>query len=208
MACSAAVLAAAAFAVPAWTAAKKPMKPAAVPAAPLTDMALGNPKAPVKLVEYAAVSCPHCAHWAETNLPVIQAKYINTGKVRYVLRETPIHGEIDTLGYRVARCGGPSKYFTVVDTLFRSQPEYLFKDENNPAVVPWLINAGAKAGMSEGQVKTCVNDKAADMALEKHEVDESNAAHIDETPTFTVNGKKVEDPTLENVEKAINEAAN
>ncbi len=202
-----AALAALAFAVPALTAAKHAAAPAhRAPAAPLTDMAQGNPKAKVVVIEYAAVSCPHCAHWEENSFPTLKAKYIDTGKVRYILRETPIHGPIDTLGYRVARCGGTQKYFTVVDQLFRSQDEFLFKDENNPQVLPWLINAGVKAGMTEAQVNACIGDKAADAALEKHETDQSNAAHIEETPTFTVNGKKVEEPTLEHVEAAIDAA--
>jgi protein-disulfide isomerase len=204
---SAAAVAAMAAIVVAPVLAKPAAKPAAAPGPALTDMALGNPKAPVVVIEYAAVSCPHCAHWNEEYLPTLKAKHIDTGQVRYILRETPIHGAIDVLGYRVARCGGPSKYFTVVDNLFKGQNAYLFKDENNPDGLGWLVNAGVKSGLTEAQVKACISDKAADAALDKRDTDLSNANHIEETPTFVVDGKKIDEPTPAKIEAAIAAAA-
>src|SRR6185503_7987265 len=88
---------------------------AAAPAAE-DGMARGNPKAKVTVVEYASVGCPHCGNWARNVWPEFRARYVDTGKVRFVLREA-ITGdaELATAGFLTARCAGPAKYFQVVD---------------------------------------------------------------------------------------------
>jgi len=95
----------------------------AAPAKPPADYSLGSPKAKVQVVEYASLSCPHCAKFNEEVFPAFKAKYVDTGQVRYTLREmlTP-PAEVAAAGFLLARCAGPAKYFGVVDAVFRSQP--------------------------------------------------------------------------------------
>src|SRR5947209_4959228 len=114
------VLAAAGLALAAGQAA------AGVPAEAVNgDMSLGNPKAAVRVVEYASASCPHCAHFNETVFPAFRKKYIDTGRVQYTLKEflTP-PAEVAAAGFLVARCGGRAKYFTILDQVFRSQAQW------------------------------------------------------------------------------------
>src|ERR1700761_6445601 len=85
------------------------------------DMSLGNPKAKVQVIEYASMACPHCGHFNETIFAPFKAKWVDTGKVRYTLREMltePVN--VAAAGFMIARCAGPQKYFTVVDQVFRS----------------------------------------------------------------------------------------
>src|SRR4051812_10112335 len=89
------------------------------------DMSLGSPKAKVRVVEYASLSCPHCARFNDEVFPAFKAKYVDTGKVRYTLREMlPPPAEVAAAGFLLARCAGPGKYFKVVDEVFRSQSRW------------------------------------------------------------------------------------
>src|ERR1700749_2126770 len=96
---------------------------AAPPVASLAEeMSMGNPKAPVTVVEYASASCPHCAAFNNDVFPEFKKKYIDTGKVRYAFREflTP-PAEFAALGFLTARCAGDKKYFPLLDALFHAQ---------------------------------------------------------------------------------------
>src|SRR5690606_7904485 len=82
------------------------------------DMAIGPAKAKVTVIEYASVTCSHCADWSTNVFPAFKQKFVDTGRVRFVLRELPTQPpELATAGFLVARCAGPAKYFTVVDAL-------------------------------------------------------------------------------------------
>src|SRR6185312_5071476 len=80
------------------------------------DMSMGSPKANIQVLEYASLACPHCGHFNETIFPALKAKYIDTGKVRYTLKEMITEpATVAVAGFLIARCAGPDKYFTVVD---------------------------------------------------------------------------------------------
>jgi protein-disulfide isomerase len=99
---------------------------AAVPAESVKgDMSLGDPKAKVQVTEYASASCPHCAHFDETVFPAFKAKYIDTGRVHYTLKEflTP-PAEVAAAGFLLARCGGTATYFPILHGVFKSQAEW------------------------------------------------------------------------------------
>ena len=92
------------------------MKPEALP-----DMAMGDEKAPVTIIEYASMTCPHCAHFQEATFPEIKKRYIETGKVRWIFREFPLDN-LAAAAFMLARCAGKDdseKYFALIDTLFR-----------------------------------------------------------------------------------------
>jgi len=152
------------------------------------DMTQGKADAPVTLIEYASVTCPHCAAWNAEVFPAFKAKYIDTGKVKYVLREAPIHGAPDVAGFMVARCAGKDKYFQVVDGLMRSQPDMGASLENIRDVI---LKVGESAGMSEQSIVKCLNDDKTSAAAQKRADKEMKEFDIGGTPTFVLKGKKI-----------------
>jgi protein-disulfide isomerase len=179
-----------------------PAKHAAKPAAPAGDMSLGSPKAKVQVVEYASLSCPHCARFNAEVLPAFKAKYVDTGQVRYTLHEmlTP-PAEVAAAGFIMARCAGPSKYFDVVDAVFKSQPRWGDGD-----IKPIFLDIAKQNGLSEAQFDACMQDKAALDNLQAR-VQAAIDAGVNATPTFVVNGKKYEgEMTLDQLDAAIAEA--
>jgi protein-disulfide isomerase len=153
----------------------------------LPDMALGQPTAPITIVEYSSLTCPHCADFAENVFPMLQSKYIDTGKVRFVSREFPL--EIKAAGASMlARCsaGGDSqKYFDATTMLFKQQQALLEHTTDT------LKAVGGKFGMSEEAVEACVKDNA---LLDKIKADQDFAydkLKVDATPTFFINGERV-----------------
>src|SRR3984893_11436443 len=92
-------------------------------AGPAGDIMIGSDKAPVTIIEYASMTCPHCAHFEETTLPELKKRYIDTGKVRYVMREFPLDA-LAAAGFMLARCAGQDKYETIAETLFAKQADW------------------------------------------------------------------------------------
>ena len=154
------------------------------------DMSLGNPKAKVKLVEYASLSCTHCAVFNNEVFPAFKKKYIDTGKVHYTLREilTP-PAQVAAAGYLTARCAGKDKYFTVVDAVFRGHDE-MVKTGDARAV---LVAAAQAGGLSEAQFEACLSDEAALQALNARVSRNAKQGEIAGTPTFVFNGVKVKE---------------
>src|SRR5262249_23686019 len=153
----------------------------------LPDMALGPANAPVTIVEYSSLTCPHCAAFAANVFPMLQLKYINTGKVRFVSREFPL--EIKAAGASMlARCaanGDASRYFDAIGMLFRQQQELVEHTTDT------LKAVGSKFGMSEEAVENCEKDNA---LLDKIKADLDFAydtLKVDATPTFFINGERV-----------------
>lgn len=176
-------------------------------AAPAMDeKSLGNPKAKVVVVEYASLSCGHCAAFHNEVFPAFKKKYVDTGKVRYVLREILTEpADFATAGFLTARCSAPDKYFAVVGEIFRSFPE-LVKTGDARAV---LLRAGAIGGLDGAKISACLNDEAARQALEARVEAGAEEGQVTGTPTFVINGKKVSDHamTLAELDAAIAAAA-
>lgn len=152
-----------------------------------SEMSMGNAKAKVTMVEYASVTCSHCARFNQDVFPAFKKKYVDTGRVRYVFREflTPPE-QIAAAGVLVARCAGPAKYFNVLDSLFRTQ-ETLFQTQDARA---WLFNTAKSAGLTEAQAKACIEDEGALKALNDRVQGAINKEKISGTPTFLFNGRK------------------
>jgi protein-disulfide isomerase len=169
------------------------------------DMSLGKADAPVTVVEYASVSCSHCARWNKDVFPAFKAKYIDTGKVRYVFREfiTP-PPQLAAAGFLLARCAGKDKYFGVLDQVFHAQDE-IFRtgDIRTP-----LVAIAAQAGMTEQAFNACVSDEKALNALNSRVEKWATSAKITGTPTFDVNGKRLDgEQTMATFDAAIAAAA-
>ena len=169
------------------------------------DMSMGDAKAPVKMVEYASASCVHCAAFNNEVFPAFKAKYIDTGKVHYTLKEfltPPV--EMAAAGFLTARCAGKDKYFSVLDAVYHSQQEmFQSGDIRGP-----LLRIAQSAGMTESQFNACITDETALKALNARVEKAGREDKITGTPTFVVNGKQVAsgEVTLQQLDTAIAEA--
>jgi protein-disulfide isomerase len=164
----------------------------AAPAASPDDMSMGNPKAKIEVIEYASLSCPHCAHFNEAVFPTLKAKYIDTGKVRYTLKEMLTEpATVAAAGFMMARCAGPDKYFKVVDEVFRSQPRW---QQGN--IKPILQDIGAANGVDAAKFDACLKDQAAIDAVTARAQRAAEQDGVNSTPTLFINGKRIENTPL------------
>jgi protein-disulfide isomerase len=158
----------------------------------LSDMALGPANAAVTIVEYASMTCPHCAAFTENVFPKIKTDFIDTGKIRFVFREFPLDIKA-AAGSMLARCiakDDSGKYFAVVDLLFKSQAEWA-----GPKTTETLKRIGKQAGLTEKNVEDCLKDQA---MLDKISADQKYATDVlkvNSTPTFFINGEMVKGET-------------
>ena len=164
------------------------------------DMSVGaGEDAKVTVVEYASVTCGHCAVWNEEVWPEIKTKYVDNDKIRFVFREFPTPPQdIAVAGFLIARCAGPDKYFDVVHDIMASQKEW----QAGVAPRSTLVRAAAAAGLSQEQTETCIRDKAAIEEM-SNRIKAGIDAGVNSTPTFIVNGTKVIDTSLSGLSEAI-----
>ncbi len=151
------------------------------------DRTLGSPKAPILMVEYAAPTCPHCAHFDMDVFPLLKQKYIDTGKVHYVLRVFPL-GAADIAAEAMARCLPEDNYFQFLDLLWRNQvkwdPEFRVPD-----VHAGLVQMGRIAGMSAEKVDSCIGNQQESQTIAQVGQDATNKYGVNSVPTFVVNGQ-------------------
>ncbi len=172
------------------------------------DMDMGNKAAKVTVVEYASVGCPVCAAWQKEVYPAFKAKYIDTGKVHYVFREMLVGGgsevTVASAGFLMARCSGKDKYFAINDAVFAAQPG-VFETPRET-----LLEIAKSSGMSEDQFTKCVSDEEQIKALNARVERNAKEHGVDATPTFEINGKKMEPGfhSLEQIDAAIAAAGN
>lgn len=169
------------------------------------DIAMGASNAPVTVIEYASVTCPHCARWDSDVFPAFKRKYIDTGKARYVLREFPTEPEEwAEAGFMIARCAGPAKFFDVVEAFMAGQ-KTLFENHDGKG---WLLKGGAVGGLDPKQVEACLKDVNNQKAMAARIEANDKAFKVEGTPTFFVNGKLAGDGeiSLADLDKAITAA--
>ena len=159
------------------------MKPNALP-----DMVLGDDKAPVTMVEYASMTCPHCAHFQEATFPELKKRYIDTGKLKYILRDFPLDS-LAGAAFLLARCAGKddkNKYYSLVDTLFRQQRQWAVEKP-----LPPLMAIAKQAGFTEESFNACLSNQKAWDAMESVRQRGMSEFKVQSTPTFFINGTKV-----------------
>lgn len=152
----------------------------------IEDVTLGDPNAPVKVIEYASYTCPHCANFHNDTFKAFKAEYIDTGKVHFIYREV-FFDRYGLWASMVARCAGADRYFGVADILYQRQTEWA-RQGDAASVVESLKRVGAQAGLSREALDACLQD--GDMAQNLVAWYEKNAAddNVRSTPTFLVNG--------------------
>ena len=153
------------------------------------DIFLGSPTAPVTLYEYASVTCVHCAAWDRDVWPEFKRKYVDTGQVRYAMREIltgPV--PVASAGFLLARCAGEDKYYEVIHALFRAQEP--ISQGQPPRDV--LVRVAQSAGMTEAQFNACVSDEEALEALNARVERWSRDEGVNSTPTFVIGDERIE----------------
>lgn len=151
---------------------------------PLPEQVMGDANAPVTIVEYASMTCPHCATFHETTLPELKKKYIDTGKVKLVFREFPFDPRAEA-GFMLARCS-KDKYFQMVEVLFQQQENWAAVENARDA----LLQLAKLAGFSQESFEACLTDQK--LLDDIRAVRERGAKEfsVEATPTFFINGQK------------------
>jgi protein-disulfide isomerase len=205
VATAAAALGGAALAIAGPSVAQKAPAPAEVPVdelmkpSDLPDVVLGAADAKVTVVEYASMTCGHCARFHTGVFPELKKKYIDTGKIRFVMREFPLDN-LAAAASMLARCAGGDKTYPLIDTFFAKQADWAFK-EGSP--VPRLFEIAKQAGFTQDSFDKCLTDQKLLDQVQAVRARASEKFGVSSTPTFFINGKRLTGPTLADFEKAI-----
>jgi protein-disulfide isomerase len=148
------------------------------------EEALGSPNAPVTIIEYASLTCPHCAHFQKDVLPKLKERYIATGKVRLVYRDFPLDQRALAASV-LAHCAGPDRYFGFLDVLFQTQETWAGADD----YVAALKRIGKLGGLTESQMDACFADQKLNNQVLQSRLDAQNQHNVSSTPTFIIDGK-------------------
>jgi protein-disulfide isomerase len=168
------------------------------------DFSIGSPDAPVKMVEYASYTCPHCAAFHTAVFKNLKAEYIDTGKVHFTLREV----YFDRYGLwaaMVARCGGDMRYFGIHDMLFDQQQDWANPDQTPEQTIAKLRTIGKAAGLEDAALDACLNDQANAEAMIKQFETNMAADGVKGTPTIFLNGEMYSNMPWDDLKKLIDE---
>ncbi len=152
---------------------------------PLDDVVMGSPTAPVTMIEYASMTCSHCADFAVKTFPQVKAKYVDTGKMKFIFREFPFD-PVAAGAFMLARCAPSDKYFPLIELLFANQHQWAVEKPLQP-----LLGIAKQVGFTEESFKACLaNQKVLD-GIEWVRNRAADKFKVDATPTFFINGQKV-----------------
>jgi protein-disulfide isomerase len=146
---------------------------------------IGKPDAPITIIEYASMTCPHCAHFTIETLPKLKEAWLDTGKARLFFREFPFD-QPALLASKLVRCGGPERSEGFIDVLFREQQNWATGADPRPA----LAQIAKLGGIGQEKFDACMADQALTQAIVQTRLDGAQKYGIDSTPTFIVNGEK------------------
>ncbi len=155
-------------------------------ATPLPDLVQGAASAPITVIEYASMTCAHCAAFHDTTWPEFKAKYVDTGRVKFILREFPLD-PLATAAFMLGRCAGPEKRNLLIDQLFTQQKTWAFVDK---PIEP-LLAMVKTVGFSQTDFETCLRNEELYEQVSQSRERAAEAFNIDSTPTFFVNGRKL-----------------
>lgn len=182
------------------------------------DMVIGDANAPVEIIEYAAISCPHCAHFHEDVLPGLKEKYLDTGKAKLIYRNFIFDNPFDVYASLMTRCVAEEKFFPTLKTYFEYQNVWMkgeemmtiYEKEGREAAITFarseVAKVGKMAGISETQANACFDNEAVIEYLLKVRQKAVEKYKVQSTPTLIVGGKAVEGNDLASLSQAIEEA--
>ncbi len=172
----------------------------------VVEMVLGNPEAPISLVEYAAYTCIHCANFHKDIYPLLKENYIDTGKVRFTYREVYFH-RYGLWASVVARCGDDDQklFFGLTDLIYEKRDEWINSDEDDLLALSELKKIGKIIGLSEDKLTSCLKDNAKIKNLVEWYRDNSKRDEVTSTPTLFVNGEKFKVSSYEQLAAFLDE---
>jgi protein-disulfide isomerase len=150
------------------------------------DFVIGSPSAPVTVIEYASLTCPHCRNFHENILPALKSAYVDGGKVRVVYRDFPLDG-LALRASMLARCSGRERFFGFLDILFKRQAQWA----GSPDPLAALAQVAALGGLNADDFKACLENKTIENQVLAQRQEAEKAFAIVSTPSFIVNGRKV-----------------
>ena len=186
---------------------------------------MGNPDAPIKLVEYGARSCPACGAFNRASAQALPEKYVSTGKVSFEFRDFLVHGISDMPGALLASCAGPGPFFALTDAMYANQNDYLDRLQKLTDAEQKQLQAGSpgqaitflaerggllelakQRGIPEAKARQCLGDQKAIDAIVKMTETVSKDGSVSGTPTFYLNGEKVQAADWPSIEAALKAA--
>jgi protein-disulfide isomerase len=167
-----------------WVAIWLPLVTVGAFAAEPSEQTMGDPDAPVTIIEYASLTCPHCAQFHNEVLPDLKKRYIETGKVQLIYRDFPLD-ERALMAAELAHCAGPDRYFGFLDVLFETQSGWARADDGVGA----LKKLGKLGGMSDEQMDQCLADGQLANGILQTRLDGQNEHQVSSTPTLVINGE-------------------
>ena len=149
------------------------------------DRVLGKPDAPITIVEYASLTCPHCAHFAVDVLPKLKEKWIDTGKAKLVMRDYPLD-EPALRAAMIARCAPADRFYGFTESFFTNQQQWVLAKDYKAA----LARLALLGGMSKKDFDACLANKTAENEVLQSRLVATQQLGVDSTPTFFINGTK------------------
>jgi protein-disulfide isomerase len=166
------------------------------------DMVMGSPTAPATIIEYASLTCPHCANFATNTFPQLKSAYIDKGLVKYIYRDFPLD-RMALQASKLARCLGPERYFAFIDVLFSQQQNWTRSDDPNQ-IIENLKRLARLGGMSETAADACLKDSAVENAVLQQSMNGEREFKVNATPTIIINGRKYSgDLSFEELDKTL-----
>lgn len=150
---------------------------------PQLDRVMGKADAPITIIEYASLTCPHCAEFAEKTLPKLKSDWIDTGKAKLIYRDFPLDGRA-LAAAMVSQCSG-DRYFSFLDVFYSSQKIW----GTAPDAISALKNVGKLGGLSEKQVDDCLNNRELMQQIQDRKKDGADRYNLEATPSFVIKGK-------------------
>ena len=170
----------------------------------IVEMVAGDPESTVEIIEYASFTCGHCAAFHSGPYKQLKSEYIDTGKIKFVYREV-FFDRFGLWASLVARCGGPEKFFGIVELIYAGQSEWTRAGEP-AAIVEELRKIGRLAGLDNDQLEACLQNGEQAQALVAWYQQNAEADGIDSTPSFVINGKKYSNMAYADMKAIIDDA--
>jgi protein-disulfide isomerase len=153
--------------------------------AALKDRVLGDPNAPIEIIEYSSLTCPHCRHFHTEILPELKKNYLDTGRAKLIYRDFPFD-QLGLMASVLARCAPPSRYFQFLDVLFQNQDKW--SRDSDPVMA--LARIGKLGGLGEADFRACADNKSIIDGVLQTRLDAGKRFEVNSTPSFIINGEK------------------
>ncbi len=151
----------------------------------LKDRVLGDPNAPIEIVEYSSLTCSHCRHFHIDILPDLKKNYLDTGRAKLVYRDFPFD-QLGLMAAIMARCAPPSRYFQFLDVLFQNQEKWA----QNADPIRALTRIGSLGGLSEADFRACTENRTIVDGVLQTRLEAGKRYQVNSTPSFIINGEK------------------